>query len=267
MSGRRGIRSTASCVLLGAVAATTLTAPVAEAGSTAASPVPAASTVPRPSCAARPPPPALYVVADDAAHGRELWRSDGTASGTMLLRDIVPGRTGSRPVFLGQSAGLLFFSADDGEHGREPWRTDGTEAGTRLVADITADGSTEIVGMFPAARAVVFATDPGDGPPGLWATDGTPEGTRRLPAAPSSDGYPVAVVDGVVYFWGRPTPTESHGYTPGTNGDTQLWRTDGSEAGTWPVTGGTQSEYSQFVQLGGRLVFTTGTTAADGGSG
>src|SRR5207244_2460364 len=33
----------------------------------------------------------LYFDADDGAHGTELWRSDGTASGTRMVSDIDPG--------------------------------------------------------------------------------------------------------------------------------------------------------------------------------
>jgi ELWxxDGT repeat protein len=34
----------------------------------------------------------LFFVAEDQDHGRELWRSDGTAAGTMLVRDIAPAQ-------------------------------------------------------------------------------------------------------------------------------------------------------------------------------
>ena len=75
--------------------------------------------------------------ADDGVHGRELWRTDGTATGTALVSDIRPGAIGSAPTNFAVFDGYVYFSADsDGgaAYGRELWRTDGVTA--TLVCDV-----------------------------------------------------------------------------------------------------------------------------------
>jgi len=87
--------------------------------------------------------------------GSELWKSDGTVAGTVLVKDINLGVNSSDPGGFTEVNGTIFFSADDGTHGRELWKTDGTATGTVLVEDINlgvngsgAGGFTEVNGKF-----------------------------------------------------------------------------------------------------------------------
>ena len=53
--------------------------------------------------------------------GKALWKSDGTANGTVLVKDVNPDPNMAANVFL-QSRGFngqLFFTAHDGTHGVE----------------------------------------------------------------------------------------------------------------------------------------------------
>mgnify|MGYP002135364656 CR=1 FL=1 len=78
----------------------------------------------------------LFFAADDTVNGSELWKSDGTPGGTVLVKDISIGVTGSSPTSLVAVGGILFFAADDGIRGGELWRSDGSDSGTYLVKEI-----------------------------------------------------------------------------------------------------------------------------------
>ena len=75
--------------------------------------------------------------------GNELWKSDGTAAGTVLVKDIVTTSyyygSSSYPSGLTAVGGTLFFTAVTRDTGTELWKSDGTAAGTVLVKDINTD--------------------------------------------------------------------------------------------------------------------------------
>lgn len=82
----------------------------------------------------------VFFVAIQPATGAELWRTNGTPEGTVLVKDIQPGPQGSRPYRLIAVGGRLFFTADDGA-GRDLWKSDGTATGTILVKDFGLHGT------------------------------------------------------------------------------------------------------------------------------
>jgi ELWxxDGT repeat protein len=67
--------------------------------------------------------------AEDGVNGLKLWKTDGTESGTTLLKNIEPYLFSAK-VF----NGYLYFYGFDGITKSFLWKTDGTLAGTTLVA-------------------------------------------------------------------------------------------------------------------------------------
>ncbi len=71
------------------------------------------------------------IFAATTAQGREVWITDGTPEGTVLVRDIATGGPSSAPQeFTALSGGRAVFSAYTASGGRELWVTDGTSDGT-----------------------------------------------------------------------------------------------------------------------------------------
>src|SRR2546430_5577093 len=106
--------------------------------------------------------------ADDGMRGIELWRTDGTATGTALVKDIntagnsFPGASGTPfPTELVFFNGAWFFSADDGVTGTELWKSDGTPGGTVRVKDInlTPGATSSPTGFTVFNNTLAFSAD------------------------------------------------------------------------------------------------------------
>ncbi|RKI64672.1 HYR domain-containing protein [Corallococcus sp. AB049A] len=198
----------------------------------------------------------LYFAADDGVSGKELWKTDGTETGTVRVKDIRAGATGSItqsvPAF-GNVGGVLYFAANDGTSGLELWKTDGTSAGTVRVKDIWpgAAGSDPIRFADVAGTLFFIATDPTSSFE-LWKSDGTEAGTVRVkdinPGSPFSFPDNFLVVGGTLYFTAEDV---SYGR--------ELWKSDGTEAGTVRVKdiapGAAHSYVSELTPYQGRVFF------------
>jgi ELWxxDGT repeat protein len=113
--------------------------------------------------------------------GDELWRSDGTVSGTVIVKDIRPGGEGSVPRELTVFKDFLFFTADGGAHGRELWRSDGTGTGTLLLEDFEPGlvGSSP-EGLVGHGTRLFFSADTAGRGREPWTHDGSIDGATPL---------------------------------------------------------------------------------------
>ena len=205
----------------------------------------------------------------------ELWKSDGTALGTVKIKQIRSGRpsdgpdleTGPGPIV---SDGTLFFSGRSEGTGLELWKPDGTAKGTMMVKNINPGiHGSEPQRITRIGDSVLFAAQVGDGGVGLWKSDGTAAGTVRIKAVEphssgtyhtTSDDIWLAVSGGSAFF-SSGTDAKGDG----------LWKTDGTEEGTVLVKDITEDAgpvgISQLTGVDGSVFFTAGRVGDEVGPG
>ena len=123
----------------------------------------------------------LFFTAYDR-NGTELWKSDGTAEGTVRVKDIYPGSRGSTATELVKAGNKLFFRAlGDFTYGKELWMSDGTAEGTIMVKDIYAGpGNSSPSGLTDVNGTLYFNAYTEFNGTELWKSDGTAEGTVQV---------------------------------------------------------------------------------------
>jgi ELWxxDGT repeat protein len=202
----------------------------------------------------------LYFVANDGTNGDELWKSDGTANGTMMVKDIDNGSGSSYPYSLTAVGNTLFFQASDGTNGYELWKSDGTTNGTMMVKDIdNGSGSSNPSYLTAVGNTLFFQASDGTNGYELWKSDGTATGTMMVKdinnGSSSSDPSSLTAFGNTLYFRAN----------DGTNG-TELWKSDGTATGTvlTDINNGSGGSYPfHFTVIGNTLYF----TADDGTNG
>lgn len=206
-------------------------------------------------------PMELTVVGDtlffsaDGWGGRELWKSDGTAAGTVRVKNIRPGWKGSNPNGLRAVGDLLYFMANDGTHGYEVWRSDGTEAGTWMLKDLSPGAEDS----YPSGFSDIYGTlyfFRGWPKNELWSSDGTRAGTHRVK---------VLDPDGLHNSPDRVFPFDGRAWFIGSfdnDVNVQLWVSDGTSEGT-EVWTGDPLIWGPPVQVGSSYFF-KGTTSSTG---
>jgi ELWxxDGT repeat protein len=193
----------------------------------------------------------------------ELWKSDGTSAGTVLVKDINPNSyQGSGIKYLTNVNDTLYFSASNGVNGHELWMSDGTSAGTVMVGDIYPGNSnsypqylTNVNGtLFFTANNNILGTE-------LWVSDGTNAGTMLVKdiAYSNNSSYPNYLVDvnGTLFF----TADDR------VNGE-ELWKSDGTSTGTVMVKDITANSFDSrprnLTNVNGTLFFSANDSGTNG---
>lgn len=192
-------------------------------------------------------------------NGVELFRYNFANQTTELVEDLnhIYGHNGLASETLN---GKLIYFGQDNTHGYEVFTSDGTEAGTHLLKDINSQsfGSTIFSGenpqFFKHNNKLYYRCTDGTGYEPC-VTDGTPEGTKILKNI--SQFYQSINAD--PFFNKFDDNTILFGADDGTNNTasaSNLWRTDGTEQGTYQlsriniISGGT-------AKVNGNLYYST----------
>ena len=193
----------------------------------------------------------LFFTARTPSKGRELWKSDGTRTGTKLVKDIDPGAANSGPRDLTVVDGKLFFVAHHPVRGFKLYVTDGTASGTRMLWRASADYSNPD-GLTKVGKTLFFqAKHPRKGYE-LWKSDGTKAGTRLLKdiakGVPDSDPGSFVRLGSWLFF------------VVEKDGRGQIWKTNGTR--TFRVADrfapGGIARPSQLTRVGQKLFFRAG---------
>jgi ELWxxDGT repeat protein len=169
-----------------------------------------------------------FFCADVAGVGQSVCRSDGTASGTAgVLRWISRGGNSVAPVeFQGK---YCFAACTEYDTAEQLWCSDGTDGGTQPLMESTTSTLYWSIKELQASGNRLFFTRGDYSVHSLWVTDGTSGGTVPIANAPKGSPnnrlrFCAADGKGLLYFAG-----------PDGDRAQRLWRSDGTEAGTYAL--------------------------------
>lgn len=213
----------------------------------------------------------IYFFASDGINGKEPWVSDGTTSGTQILKNIHSNTTDTdfgliNSNFISADKNKAFFIANDGVTGDELWVTDGTPGGTVFVKDIFAGSKGSQIQIAPPAmgtnikdgKLYFFALDGSEGYTVYgkepWVSDGTSAGTFMLKDIKTgfNGSSELANIKHFIEYKGK-----MYFFSIGTNATTSgLYETDGTKDGTRLVYSTSFYRIDEFILHNDLLYFT-----------
>jgi len=188
--------------------------------------------------------------------GSELWSSDGTEGGTSLVKDINTTSTNSSNAGsnffykgIGETTNGVVFNALTTQFGAELYKSDGTAAGTVLLNDIRPGEDWSYPNNFIFKNNVTYFINDNSVGTSLYKTDGTSAGLERITAYINRELYYVVnynVTDNGLAFY-----TLGNRFT----GAQELWRSNGTESGTYMLTSNLSYYYNNYVAISDNTVF------------
>lgn len=183
-----------------------------------------------------------------------VWRSDGTPSGTMLVRDLGSASATRRIEAVVENVVYFVINQGDGR-GLQLWRTDGTFDGTQLLlTGVDSEPVTRIEYAGQSANGLVFLLRNNGSRSEVWRTRGTSMTTERISILPDGEvaflhDAPLFAATGNVFF-----TAEAAG------GNEVVWATNGTTHGTrimpWPTDSFTHLiNGSDWARIDDKLMF------------
>ena len=169
----------------------------------------------------------LYFAADNGT-GPELYKSDGTSTGTVLVADLnsKPG-IGSSPQSMVLMGGFIYFTANSDTTGRELFKLNPAGGTPTVVKDINLGiASANVSDLTVIGTTIYFTADPGTRVRELWKT--------RWEALPEQFAFLICRRECFVTLKSDCVWQHALLQCPHAANQIDLWFTNGTAAGTKP---------------------------------
>lgn len=192
-----------------------------------------------------------FVFTNTATTSGQLWRTDGTAAGTFMLKVFNSPQTFGGIHHVGNFNNKLVLGANDGIIGRELWESDGTIGGTTLFKDLKTITHSRPRLLTEVGNELFFVADSGNVNNYLFKSDGTANGTvmiRNIDGIGNENQYQMFAYNGKALFGKTGIP-----------GNDDLCVSDGTFAGTQSIMNIDPSTYAYpkgYIEMNGFAYFT-----------
>ena len=186
------------------------------------------------------------------ASTKHLWKSDGTTSGTVLIKNmhnttnsytLVNGNVFFIHEFYDDTLGYLKF---------ELWKSDGSTSGTLLIKQLNSisNNNSPPKNLFQVDTNLYFSFDDGITGNELWVSNGTESGTFEIDISDTGSSDPTGF-----YNFNNELIFQANNNMSGI----ELWKSNGTSAGTSLISDINPSGSSNpklFISIGAELYFT-----------